>query len=435
MQSDSHISIVGEQDASLLPGEGSNDIPAALQIPQKKVSPGFQLLLTLANTVVWLSILPVSQILLPLQVASLDPTTRFSHLAIATTVGVLAAIITNPIAGALSDRTTSRLGRRRSWLMACTVFSAVTLALMANANSFLALVLWWGLFHVAANAVLAALSAVVPDQVPVRQRATVSAFVGLSSPLGAVIGALLVTRVVKSTSLAYYVFIGISIIVMALFVLVLRDQPLPRGAVTRFQWKSFLADFWINPVHYPDFSWAWLTRFLVYLSYFVALGYLLYFLQDVVHYPNAAQGVTSFQVILTSALLIASVLTGLISDKVQRRKVFVMGASFVIMLSFLLLAFFHTWPAILVAAAVLGLGFGGYLGVDLALITQVLPFANARGKDLGVINIANALPQAVGSAIAAVVINTFHSYTLLFVLAAILASLGAVLILQVKSVR
>ncbi len=85
--------------------------------------------------------------------------------------------------------------------------------------------------------------------------------------------------------------------------------------------------------------------------------------------------------------------------------------------------------------AVLGIGFGAYLGVDIALITQLLPSESSRGKDLGVINIANALPQVVGSAIAALVINAFHSYTLLFVLAAILASLGAILIQRIKSVR
>jgi len=114
---------------------------------------------------------------------------------------------------------------------------------------------------------------------------------------------------------------------------------------------------------------------------------------------------------------------------------FVMGASFVLVLSFLILAFFQTWPAVELAAAVLGIGFGAYLGVDIALITQVLPSASARGKDMGVINIANALPQVVGSAIAALVINAFHSYTLLFVLAAILASLGAILIHRIKGVR
>jgi MFS family permease len=173
----------------------------------------------------------------------------------------------------------------------------------------------------------------------------------------------------------------------------------------------------------------------VYLGYFTSLGYLLYFLQDAVHYQKAAQGVTTFQIILTGTLLIASVTSGILSDKFQRRKIFVMGASLVIALAFLILAFFQTWPAVELAAAVLGTGFGAYLGVDIALITQLLPSTNARGKDLGIINIANAFPQIVGSTIAALVINAFHNYTILFVLAAILTSLGAVLVQRIKSVR
>ena len=411
-----------------------NDIEA-LQVPTKAVNAGFQMLLSLANLVIWLSILPISQILLPTQIAALGAANKFTNLTIATVVGVLAAVITNPIAGALSDRTTSRLGRRRPWFLVGSMLSAVTLALMANATSFVALVIWWAIFHIAANAILAGLSAVVPDQVPLRQRATVSAFVSLSLPLGAVMGALLVTRVATSTQMSYYIFIGLLLMVMMLFILVLRDKPLPKEAAPRFHLATFLAGFWVNPVKYPDFGWAWLTRFLVYLSYFTALGYLLYFLQDAVHYQKAAQGVTTFQIILTGTLLLSSVASGVLSDRLQRRKVFVVGASLVIALSFLILAFFQTWLAVELAGGVLGLGFGAYLGVDIALITQLLPSANSRGKDLGVINIANAFPQIVGVSIAATVVNTFHSYTLLFVLAAILALLGAGLIQRIKSVR
>jgi MFS family permease len=422
-------------DAHVALEQRVNDISAALQVPTNAVNPAFQALLALANTAIWLSILPIGQILLPTQIATLNAANKFSNLAIATSVGVIAALLTNPIAGALSDRTASRFGRRRPWLIAGTVLSAATLVLMANASSFITLVIWWAIFHVAANTLLAALSAVVPDQVPLRQRATVSAFVSLSLPLGAVVGALLVTKIVKSTALSYYTFSGILVIVMLIFVLVLRDNPLPKGAAPRFNLIAFLASFWVNPVKHPDFGWAWLTRFLVYLSYFTALGYLLYFLQDAVHYQKAAQGVTTFQIILTGTLLISSIIAGMLSDKFGRRKIFVTGASLVIAVSFLMLAFFQTWTGVQLAAAVLGIGFGAYLGVDIALITQVLPSANTRGKDLGVINIANALPQVVGSATAALVITAFHSYTILFALAALLASLGAVLIRQIKSVR
>lgn len=414
---------------------GANEVPEALQVPTKAVSLGFQSLLCLANTAFWLGLLPVGQILLPTQVAAIDAVNKVSNLAIVTAIGALTALITNPVAGALSDRTTSRLGRRRPWFIIGTVLSAATLALMATASNVAALVVWWALFHIAVNAVLAALTAVIPDQVPVRQRATVSAFVSLSLPLGAVIGAILVTRVIKTTQLSYYVLTGILLVVMSLFVLVVRDKPLPKGVIPRFSLGTFLAGFWLNPVKYPDFGWAWLTRFLVFLSYSASLGYLLFFLQDAVHYQNPAQGVATFQIIVTGTVLVAAIISGTLSDKLHRRKIFVMSASLVLALAFVILAFFQSWLAVELAAAVVGVGFGSYLGVDIALITQVLPSASSRGKDLGIINIANAFPQVVGPAVAAFTINAFHSYTVLFILGALLASLGALLVQQIKSVR
>ena len=99
-------------DARLSLEHGGNDVPEALQIPTKVASPGFQLLLTLANMVIWLSILPIGQILLPTQIAALNGANKFSYLTIATIVGVLAAVITNPIAGARTptiDRKSTRL--------------------------------------------------------------------------------------------------------------------------------------------------------------------------------------------------------------------------------------------------------------------------------------------------------------------------------------
>ncbi|HLZ56811.1 MAG TPA: MFS transporter [Ktedonosporobacter sp.] len=409
--------------------------------PSQSVTLGFQLLLCLANMACWICVLPVGLILLPTQIAALDPVHKISNLAIITAVGALAALITNPIAGALSDRTTSPLGRRKPWLIAGTLLSALTLVTMAHTAGFVALVIAWGVFHVAINVLLAALSAVVPDQVPVQQRATVSAITSLALPVGSVLGSLLITKILNIPQIAYYILAGILLVSMLLFVLMLREDLLDRRQVSRFQLRSFLASFWINPVRHPDFAWAWVTRFLVYLSYYVALGYLLYFLQDALHYSRlfpqqtAAQGVTLVQTILTGTLLVTSLLGGILSDKFRRRKIFVIGSSLVIALAFVILALFPSWPALEAAAIVLGIGFGAYLSVDIAMITQVLPSTNAYGKDLGVINIANALPQVVGPTLAALAISLFHSYTALFLLATILALLGAAFVQFIKSVR
>jgi MFS family permease len=241
---------------------------------------------------------------------------------------------------------------------------------------------------------------------------------------------------------AYFILIGVLVVAMALFLLVFREQPLPKDSMPPFKLMTLLMTFWVNPIKHPDFAWAWLTRFLVYLSYYVALGYTLYFLQNVVHYSQLypgrtdAQGVASFQTILTGTLLITALLGGFLSDRFQRRKIFVMGSSIVIACSFLILVFSHSWGAVLLSAAVLGLGFGSYLGIDIALITQVLPSAKDRGKDMGVINIANSLPQVVGVPFAAVVMTlSNNNYMVLFLVATGLALLSAALVQMIKGVR
>ncbi len=419
----------------------TDTVADALQIPTTAVSPLFQALLCIINLACWMSILPVSLILLPTQIAALDPVHKFSNLAIVVGAGALAALITNPIAGALSDRTTLPWGRRRPWLVIGTLCSVLSLVLMAYAKSFVALLLAWVIFHVAINMLLAALTAIVPDKVPVRQRGITSALISLALPLGAVIGSILISKMTSALTGAYFILIGVLVVAMVLFLLVFREQPLSKDSIPPFKLMTLLTTFWINPLKYPDFAWAWLTRFLVYLSYYVALGYLLYFLHDVVHYTQLypgrtdAQGVAFFQTILTGTLLVTALLGGFLSDRFQRRKIFVMGSSVIIACSFLILVFSHSWGAVLLSSAVLGLGFGSYLGIDIALITEVLPSAKDRGKDMGVINIANSLPQVVGPSVAAFVITFSHSYTLLFVAAAGLAVLGAALIQMIKGVR
>ena len=68
-------------------------------------------------------------------------------------------------------------------------------------------------------------------------------------------------------------------------------------------------------------------------------------------------------------------------------------------------------------------------------MTDVLPDSeHAAAKDLGIFNIANALPQSVAPAIAPVLLAV-GDYTLLFAAAAVLAFVGAAFIVPIKAVR
>ena len=250
------------QDHSIPAATTVRVVPDALKTPTQQVSLLFQLLFGLANVACWLTVLPLSLIMIPMQVAALDPTHKFSNLALISGAGALTSLIVNPLAGALSDRTTSRFGRRRPWLAVGTLLSAVTLLLLAHATTFLLLLACWTLFHVAINIILASLTAILPDKVPLRQRATISAVLGLSQPLGAVIGTLLVTKNVKTPYVAYDLLIGVLLISMLLFLLVMRENALPKGTIPALEWRNLLSTFWVNPMRFPAFAWAWLTRCL-----------------------------------------------------------------------------------------------------------------------------------------------------------------------------
>jgi hypothetical protein len=99
-------------------GTGTSELPEALQPPERRVGTPFMLTIALAQTAIYLSFIPILQIILPLQVEGLDSANKVTLLGAITAVDALLALIANPLAGALSDRTTSRFGRRRPWLLA-----------------------------------------------------------------------------------------------------------------------------------------------------------------------------------------------------------------------------------------------------------------------------------------------------------------------------
>ncbi|MGH8877132.1 MAG: MFS transporter, partial [Stackebrandtia sp.] len=194
------------------------------------------------------------------------------------------------------------------------------------------------------------------------------------------------------------------------------------------------------PRRHPDFGWAWITRFLVMLGNSTGTLYLLYFLQDAVGYDRlfpghgAEEGVLILTLIYTVGVVATAVIGGVISDRLGRRKAMVTISSLVMAFAALLLGLWPTWTVSMVAAAILGGGFGVYLAVDQALITQVLPRAGDRAKDLGVINIANSAPQVLGPALAAPIVAGLGGYTGLYILTAALTVAGGVLVWRIRSV-
>ena len=406
---------------------------SALAEPVEPVRRSWIGLLFAANLGLWMAFFTPVQVLLPEQIANFGVHNKEAWLGVVTGVGALVAIIVNPLAGALSDRTRLRLfgrthGRRHIWTLGGALLSAASLLGLAVAPNLLAVTLGWAGAQVGLNIMLATLTAAVPDRVPIEQRGLVSGWIGMPQALGLVIGAILVTAVVTTTRPGY-VLMTVGLLVLALpFALRTRDEPLAPGPIAKTRWRLDLRGN-------PDFAWAWGTRFLVQLGNALGTLYLLYFLTDEVKVAHPDDSLLVMILLYTVGMIATAMFGGWFSDRTGRRKIFVIWSGILIAVAAMLLAIWPTWPVSMVAATLFGAGYGVYLAVDTALITQVLPAANDRAKDLGVINIATAAPQVLGPAISAPIVTHLGGYPALFVLTAVVTVLGAVAVVRIRSVR
>ena len=134
--------------------------------------------------------------------------------------------------------------------------------------------------------------------------------------------------------------------------------------------------------------------------------------------------------------LIAIALSGWWSDKIGRRKVFIYAASAIMVAGLAVPIIMPDMTGMIIMSVINGIGFGLYMSVDAALMTEVLPGGGAgAGKDLGILNIATNIPQAMSPAIAGVIIASFGGYPMLFVFGIVAVIAAALVLIPIKSVR
>jgi MFS family permease len=414
-------------------------IPRALAEPTEPVTKIWIGTLGLASLAMWSASITPLQVLLPIQLQNIDPKGKYVALGLVSAFGAVSSLLATPIAGAFSDRTThawriGRLsGRRHRWTLIMALLSAICLALIAFQATVIGVAILWVLFSAFQNGEYASLSAAVPDHVPVNQRATVAGWVGMPQALGLVVGTALVVYVFTK-QVGGYLVLAIPMVLLTLpFVLSTPDYPLSPEHREPMSLRRLLSAYWVDPRRHPDFGWAWLTRFLASLAIGMGTLYLLYFLRAKVTHKHATQDLFILIVIYTVLVIITAIVGGVISDRIGKRKMIVTVSGILMGLAALVLTFVETWPGALVAAVLFGAGFGAYLAVDQALITQVLPAASDRAKDLGIINIAIVGPAAVAGALSAGLV-ILGGYPMLYASTAVVAAVGSVLVWRIKSV-
>lgn len=406
--------------------------------PVRKVGAGWIAAFATAWFGIWMAQLAPVQLLLPAQIDAVlhpeDWTESVLAFGVVSGIAAVATVLGYPLTGALSDRTTSRFGRRRPWIAIGAAVFAISLVVLGFQHDIVAIGASWVAATIGFCIMTAALTATISDQVPVDQRGFVSGWMSAPQAVGIIVGLVIVTMLVTGQEAGYAV-LAAALVVLAVPFLLRPDRPLAVAERARVTARGVIGSLWISPRRYPDFGWTLLSRILVSVGNALGTSLLLYFLMFQLDDVHAEDDLLILTAIYMVFVILASLLLGKLSDRTGRRRVFVLVASVLQAIAALLLAFVPDLTAAMVAAGILGLGYGCFLSVDQALATQVLPDPAARGKDLGIMNIATAVPQALGPLIGAGAVVLTGSFTLVFVLSAACAIAGAVAVAKVRGVR
>jgi MFS family permease len=423
--------------------DGLADVAVATREPgspaEHRVGWGFISLYTLAYMSTCLLFLAPALVSLALKVNSLVGTDGApDSLSLVTGIGALVSLFGNPFFGRMSDRTSSPLGMRRPWMVIGLVGGSVGILVVALAPNIAVVLLGWCIAQLFFNALLAAMVAVLPDQVPAAQRGLVAGILGVCLPIASVTGTYVV-QLFTGNQLA--MFLGpcaIGGFFILVFAVTLKDRQLAKADRPTWSLREFLRTFYVNPRMAPDFAWAFVSRFMFVLAYAFLVTYQAYYLLDKIGSTEHDVPHQIFLGTLTQSVVLvaASLAGGRLSDRTGRRKIFVAAASIVYGLALFVVALASSFNGFLVGMAIGGLGFGMYMAVDLALVADVLPDKEHTAKDLGVLNIAGALPFSVAPAVApAILAIGGGSYGALYAFAGVCAVIGAFAILPVKRVR
>lgn len=374
-------------------------------------------------------------ILLPQQITVLfGEQDKVANLTIVATIGAFAAMVAQPIAGQISDRTRSRFGRRAPWILIGSLAGGLSLIGLAFANSLIGVIIAWTLVQVCYNIAQGPLTAVMPDRVPLKRRGTFAALSGIGLMVGALGGTIIGSLFFNSIAVGYVFFAVFSLVVLTLFVVLNPDYSSRALEREPFTLAEFLKTFWVSPVKHPDFFWAFTGRLLLYTGYFAVTGYQLFLLTDYFHVAHPEQVIPILGLLSLFGILVSTAISGPLSDKFGRRKPFVFASAVVVSIAFLIPWMWPNITAWVVMTIISGFGFGMFQAVDTALMSEVLPSAKSFAKDLGVVNIAATLPQTLAPGVAGSIVLAF-GYAGLFPIGIVLGILGALAVWPIKATR
>ena len=414
--------------------------PAPADLP--KVNARYIWFMVLAQFGVFMAFITPLAISLSIKVNALAPG-REEYLGFITGAGALFVMLTAPFMGVWSDRTRTRIGRRRPFMIGGMVVGVVSLVVMGLAPSVLVLGFGWVLAQWGWGTVLSNLQISTADRLPESQRGKVAGLAGFATQVAPVFGVILTVGLTGDPLLLFLVPGAIGVVLVTLFVTLVHEDDSRTLSRERIGFSGLLRKYIYNPRKYPDFSWNWLGRFLFYFGLTLNTTFTAFFFAsrlgvDVTEVAGVIATLGGVGVLAVTAGAIGG---GFLSDRLRRRKLFVLLGGALMAGGMLLMALTTGLPLLITGSLIVSMGIGMFSAVDQALLLDVLPEKTTdAGRFMGITGFATSIPQSIAPLAASAILlvgvsGADKNYTLLFIIAAALVLLGGLVILRIRSVR
>jgi MFS family permease len=367
---------------------------------------------------------------------------RVEVLGLITAVGAIASVIATPLIGVLSDRTRSRLGRRRPWVIGGAVAGLAGLVTIAIAPSVPLVVVGWVVTLVGWQTASNMVNFFLGDRLPEEQRGRVSAFNGFANMVAPIVGIGLVSSFAGQLMLLFVIPGLIAVVGVIAFAIFARDVP---GLVAPEQTSvaQVFSRMVFDPRKVPNYAWNWLGRALLFFGLSFTSTYATYFLAARLHVSVSAVGgivaIVGLGGIVSGA--IGALGVGFLADRLKRRKIFVLLSGLIMLAGTIISAVSYQLPGLIAGSLLVTMAIGAFSTVDTAIVLDVLPNRDESGRYIGIMSLAQQLPNTVGPLAAAGILaigstSSSPNYTLMYVVSGALALVGALVILfKVRGVR
>jgi MFS family permease len=356
----------------------------------------------------------------------------------------LVYLVISPIIGVWSDRTRSRFGRRTPFIFLGSGIGLAGLVVMGLAPDLLIVGAGWVLGMSGWSIAGAAIQTLQADKLPEQQRGKVSALTGLMTQIAPVIGIGIAYAVSSSTFLIFLIPGLVGAVLLALLPIFKPEgssRELVRGSDVTV--RSIVASYGFNVRKYPDFAWNWLGRFIFFIGLYFNTTFGTFFYAQRLDLPvrEVAGIVATIGMLGVVAAAAGALLGGFLSDKLKRRRLFVLLAAVLFVAGAVTEAFAWSLPQLIIGAVIMQMAIAVFATVDQAIIFAIIPDRSEAGRYMAVVSFAQKIPSAVAPLLASVVITigavgAEKNYTILYLSGAVFALVGGLMILlKVKAVR